>query len=146
MWSFTLLLVLQELWTYQGFFLVASKLYNPLWTAKMTKMHHENPKYPKTTTIPTTSFKMTKIPLNPQNKKSTLETIENDLNIPKQSQITLSFLDFAGILVGLKFFCSFWSILWHFSHFCNVEVYILIILDVWDTLTVYEILTFRCSL
>ena len=109
-------------------------------------MHHENPKYPKTTTIPTASFKMTKIPLNPQNKKSTLETIENDLNIPKQSQITLSFLDFAGILVGLKFFCSFWSILWHFSNFCNVEVYILIILDVWGTLTVYEILTFCCSL
>ena len=83
----------------------------------MTKMHHEYLKYPKTlkndqnvlktTTIHTETFKMTKIPLNPHNKQSTLETIENDLNIPKLSQITLGFLDFASILVDLKFLCSF---------------------------------------
>ena len=64
-------------------------------------MHHEYPKYPKTlendqnahktTTIPSKNFKMTKIPLNPQNKQSTLETFENDLNIPKLSQNTLEF-------------------------------------------------------
>ena len=58
---------------------------DPLRTANMTKMHHEYPKYPKTqeniqnapqtTTIPTENFKMTKIPLNPQNKQSTLETV-----------------------------------------------------------------------
>ena len=64
-------------------------------------MHHGYPKYLKTlkndqntlktTTIPIESFKMTKIPLNPQNKQSTLETIDNDLNIPKLSQITLGF-------------------------------------------------------
>ena len=67
----------------------------------MTKMHYEYPKYPKTlendqnahktTTIPSKNFKMTKIPLNPQNKQSTLETFENDLNIPKLSQNTLEF-------------------------------------------------------
>ena len=73
----------------------------------MTKMHHENPKYPKTTTIPTASFKMTKIPLNPQNKEWTLETIENDLNIPKLSQNTVDFLDFKGSLVCRKLLYSF---------------------------------------
>ena len=46
----------------------------------MTKMHHEYPKYPKTlkndqnalktTTMSTEIFKMTKIPLNPQNKQT----------------------------------------------------------------------------
>ena len=65
------------------------------------QMHHEYPKYPKTlennqnahktTTIPSKNFKMTKIPLSPQNKQSTLETFENDLNIPKLSQNTLEF-------------------------------------------------------
>ena len=67
----------------------------------MTKMHYEYPKYPKTlendqnahktTTIPSETFKMTKIPLNPQNKQSTLETFENDQNISKLSQNTLEF-------------------------------------------------------
>ena len=56
----------------------------PLRTAKITKMPHKYPKYsktleidqnaPKTTTIRTETFKTTKIPLNPQNKQSTLET------------------------------------------------------------------------
>ena len=50
---------------------------------------------------------MTKIPLNPQNKQSTLETDENVLNIPKLSQNTLDCLDFDGILVGFKLLCSF---------------------------------------
>ena len=48
----------------------------PLKTAKMTKMHHECPKYPKifendqntpkTMTITPKTFKLTKIPLKPQ--------------------------------------------------------------------------------
>ena len=85
----------------------------------MTKTPH------KTTTIPTETFKTTKITLNPQNKQSTLETFENDLNIPKLSQNT----DYEGILVVFKLLFSFHRILWHFTHFSNIEVYILIILD-----------------
>ena len=50
---------------------------------------------------------MSKIPLNPQNKQSTLETFENDLNIPKLSQNTLDFLEFKGILVGFTLFYTF---------------------------------------
>ena len=79
-------------------------------------MHHDCPKYPKTleneqnapktTTFPET-FKMTKIPLNPQNKQNTLETYENDQNHPKLSQNTLDFLHFWGILGGFKLFWSF---------------------------------------
>ena len=83
----------------------------------MTKMHHECPKYPKTlendqtmsktmTTFPET-FKMTKKPSNPQTMQNTLETSENHQNTPKLSQNTLDFLDFWGILVGFKLFCSF---------------------------------------
>ena len=59
----------------------------------MTKMHHECPKYPKilendqnapkTTTTTRNTFKMTKIPLKPQNKENTLQTSENDHNTPK---------------------------------------------------------------
>ena len=45
---------------------------------------------------------MTKIPLTPQNKHSTLEIIENVLNLPKLSQNTVEFLDFKGILVSFK--------------------------------------------
>ena len=83
----------------------------------MTKMHHKYPKYPKTlkngqntpktTTIPLETFQMPKIPLNSQKMQSTLETFENDLNIPKLSQNTLDFLPFAVILVGFRFPCSF---------------------------------------
>ena len=118
----------------------------------MNKIHHEYPKYPKTlekdqhapktTTIPTETFKTTKITLNPQNKQSTLETFENDLNIPKLSQNTLDFLDFEGILVDFKLLCSFERILWYFTHFSNIEVYILIILDFWGILAVYEAFKF----
>ena len=125
---------------------------NPRRTAKMNKIHHEYPKYPKTlendqnapktTTIPTETFKTTKITLNPQNKQSTLETFENDLNIPKLSQNTLDFLDFEGILVDFKLPCSFERILWYFTHFSNIEVYILIILDFWGILAVYEAFRF----
>ena len=53
----------------------------PLITAKLTKMHHEYLKYPKTlkndknapktTTKPMETFKTTKIPLNLQNKQNT---------------------------------------------------------------------------
>ena len=50
---------------------------------------------------------MSKIPLNPQNKQSTLETFENDLNIPKLSQNTLDFLEFKGIWVGFALFYTF---------------------------------------
>ena len=82
---------------------------------------------------------MSKIPLNPQNKQSTLETFENDLNIPKLSQNTLDFLEFKGILVGFTLFYTFQRILWYFAHFCNIEVYILIILDFLGILTVYEV-------
>ena len=105
----------------------------------MNEIHHEYTKYPKTlendqnatkmSTIPTKTFKTIRIPLNPQNKQSTLETFENDLNIPKLSQNTLDFLDYEGILVGFKLLFSFHRILWHFTHFSNIEVYILIILD-----------------
>ena len=112
----------------------------------MTKMHHECPKYPKilendqnapktTTTTPTT-FKMIKIPLNLKNKQNTLANYQNTT---KLSQNTLDFLDFGGILVGFKFPRSFYRILGHFAHFSNVEVYILIILDVWGILAVYEV-------
>ena len=83
----------------------------------MTKMHHECPKYPKTLendlntpktmTILLETFKMDKIPLNPQNKQNALETFENDKNTPKQSQNAYDFLDFGGILAGFKLFCSF---------------------------------------
>ena len=97
-------------------------------------------------TIPTKTFKTIRIPLNPQNKQSTLETFENDLNIPKLSQNTLDFLDYEGILVGFKLLFSFHRILWHFTHFSNIEVYILIILDFQGILTVYETLRFDCSI
>ena len=45
---------------------------------------------------------MTKMPLNSQNKQSTIETIKNDLNIPKLSQNALDCFNFEGILVGFK--------------------------------------------
>ena len=69
----------------------------------MIKMHHEYPKYPKTlennqnapktTTKHKETFKMTQIPLNPQNKQNTLETFETK---PKNTR----FFDFVGILVS----------------------------------------------
>ena len=43
-----------------------------------------------------------------------------------------------GILVGFKLFFSFLSILGHFTHFCNVKLYILKILDLWGILVIYE--------
>ena len=90
----------------------------------MTKMPNKYPKYPKTlendpktTTIPTETFKTTKIPLDPQNKQSTLETFENDLNIPKLSQKNTRFFRLCGyfgrfqvallILDDFMAFCSF---------------------------------------
>ena len=82
--------------------------------------------------------------MNPQNKECTLETIENDLNIPKLSQNTLHFLDFGGSLVGRKLVQSFYRILWHFANFSNVEVYILIVLDVWVILFIYEVSRLEC--
>ena len=95
-------------------------------------------------TILLETFKMDKIPLNPQNKQNALETFENDKNTPKQSQNAYDFLDFGGILAGFKLFCSFQRILGHFALFSIVEVYILIILDVWGILAVYEVLRFDC--
>ena len=82
---------------------------------------------------------------NFQNKENTHKTSENDQNTPKLSQNTLDFLDFGGILVGFKFPRSFYRILGHFAHFSNVEVYILIILDVWGILAVYEVSEFDDS-
>ena len=55
-------------------------------------------------TILLETFKMDKIPLNPQNKQNALETFENDKNTPKQSQNAYDFLDFGGILAGFKLF------------------------------------------
>ena len=122
----------------------------------MNKIHNEYTKYPKTlendqnatktSTIPIETFKTTRIPLNPQNKQSTLETFENDLYIPNLSQNTLDFLDYEGILVVFKLLFSFHRILWHFTQFSNIEVYILIILDFWGILAVYEALRFNCSI
>ena len=97
---------------------------------------------PKQPQYPWKLFKMPKIPLNSQKMQSTLETFENDLNIPKLSQNTLDFLDFEGILVDFKLLCSFERILWYFTHFSNIEVYILIILDFWGILAVYEAFKF----
>ena len=54
------------------------------------------------------------------------------------------FLDFGGILVGFKFFCSFQRILGHFGNLSDVEVYFLIILDVWSILVNYEVTRFDC--
>ena len=71
-----------------------------------------------------------------------LEIIENDLNILILSQNTLHFLDFGGSLVGRKLVQSFYRILWHFANFSNVEVYILIVLDVWVILFIYEVSRF----
>ena len=74
---------------------------NTLRIAKMTKMHYECPKYPKnqendqnapktskTTTLPPPplqkkTFKMSKIPLKPQNMENTLEAFANDQDTPK---------------------------------------------------------------
>ena len=56
------------------------------------------------------------------------------------------FFDFEGILVGFKLICSFYRILWHFAGFSNVVAYILIILDFWGILAVYEVLRFDCSI
>ena len=93
-------------------------LKRPPITAKMTKMHHECLKYPKTlengqntskTTIATPkNFKMTKILLKPKKKKqNTLETFENDQNTPKRIQNTLNFQNVGGILVSFKLLYSF---------------------------------------
>ena len=73
-----------------------------------------------------------------------LEIIENDLNILILSQNTLHFLDFGGSLVGRKLVQSFYRILWHFANFSNVEVYILIVLDVWVILFIYEVSRLEC--
>ena len=115
-------------------------------------MHHQCQKYskvlkndqnaPKTTLTTPKTFRMTKIPLNPQNTQNFLETSEN---IPKLSQNTLDFLDFGCILVSFKLFCSFQRILRHFANFSSVEVYTLIILDVSGILAVYEVSRFDCS-
>ena len=73
-----------------------------------------------------------------------LEIIENDLNILILSQNTLHFLDFGGSLVGRKLVQSIYRILWHFANFSNVEVYILIVLDVWVILFIYEVSRLKC--
>ena len=73
-----------------------------------------------------------------------LEIIENELNILILSQNTLHFLDFGGSLVGRKLVQSFYRILWHFANFSNVEVYILIVLDVWVILFIYKVSRLEC--
>ena len=88
---------------------------------------------------------MTKIPLNPQNKQNTIETSENDQNTPKLSQNTLDFIDFGGILDGLKLFCSIQRILGNFAHFSNIEVYFIIILNFLGILIIHKISKFDCS-
>ena len=113
-------------------------------------MHHGCPKFPKTlendqnapktTTMPTETFKMTKIPLNPKKKRNTLETTENDQCTARLSQNILYSLDFWGILVGF-----FFLILEHFTHFSNVKLYILKILYLWGILVIYEASSFDCS-
>ena len=79
-------------------------------------MHHECPKYPKilendqdapkTTTTPK-FWKCPNYHWNLKNKQYTFETLENDQNTLKLSQNILNSLDFGGIFVGFKFFCSF---------------------------------------
>ena len=76
---------------------------------------------------------------NLKNKENTHRTSENNQNTLKLSKNTLYFLDFGGILVSFMFLCLFLRILGHFVHFSNVELYILIILDVWGILAVYEV-------
>ena len=96
-------------------------------------MHHGCPKFPKTlendqnapktTTMPTETFKMTKIPLNPKKKRNTLETTKNDQCTARLSQNILYSLDFWGILVALKLFRSLWRIIGHSTHFSNFGGY-----------------------
>ena len=52
-------------------------------------------------------LKWPKFQWNLQNKKNNLETSENNQNTVNLSQNTPEFLDFEGILVDLKSFCSF---------------------------------------
>ena len=114
----------------------------------MSKISKNPQKYqnaPKTTSTTPKTFRMTKIPLNPENNQNSLETSENDQNTPKLSRNTFDFLDLGCILVGFKLFCSFQRILRHFANFSSVEVYTLIILDVSGILAVYEISRFDCS-
>ena len=70
-------------------------------------MHHKYPKYPQTLENDQNAPKWPKYHWILKNKYYTLETIENDLDIPKLSQSTLDFLDFGGILVCCKFLYSF---------------------------------------
>ena len=114
--------------------------------SKISRNPKNDQNAPKKMTTTAKTLKITKIPLNPQNKQYTLEIIEDGLNIPKQSQNTLDFLDFWAFLVSRKLLYSFLRILWHFSNFCNVEVYILIMLDVWGILAVYEASRLDCSI
>ena len=101
--------------------------------------------HPKRRQQPQKLLKWPKYHWSLKNKENTLITSKNDQNTPKLSQNTLDFLDYGGILVGFKFLLSFSRILAHFAHFSNVEVYILIILDVWGILAVYEVSGFDSS-
>ena len=53
------------------------------------------------------TFEMTKYHWNLKNKQNPLKTFENDQNTHKLSQNILVFIDFRGILVDFKLFCSF---------------------------------------
>ena len=101
--------------------------------------------HPKQRQQPQKLWKWPKYEWNLKNKENTHKTSENDQTTPKLRQNTLDFLDFWGILVGFKYLCSFQRILGHFTHFSNVEVYILIILNVWGIFTVYEVSGFEGS-
>ena len=74
-----------------------------------------------------------------------LEISENDQSTHKLNQNTLNFLDFWGIWVGFKLFCSFQRILGHFPCISNAKGYFLIILDVQGILVIYEVLRFDSS-
>ena len=80
-------------------------------------MPHKYPKYsktlendqnaPKTTTIPTETFKTTKIPLNPQNKQSTLETFETKPKYTRFFTLCRYFGRFQVSLLILEDFMTF---------------------------------------
>lgn len=117
--------------------------------AKMTKMHIECQKYPKTlknnenapqtALISSKTSKWWKYHCQFKNKHNALATFENDWYNMKLSQNTLNFLDFRGVLVDFKLFCTVYRIFGHFAHFSNVEVHFLIVLDFGVNLVIYEV-------